>query len=283
MGTQKIYATILDITIYMEKPMDNENNNRMPILFIGHGNPMYAIETNSYTQMLSNLSNKLGRPKAILCISAHWLTSGTWVTHMDRPRTIHDFYGFPEELFAVEYTAPGSPKTAELVKACVLNQRVELDDGQWGLDHGTWAVMRHIYPQANIPIVQLSIDINQDAKYHFKIGQQLKSLREQGILIVGSGNIVHNLSKIIWKTPATPYDWAIEFDTWIKDKLLKRDFAAIVSEYSFFLAGKLSVPTPDHYFPLLYILGSVDNNDNMSFLFEEIHNGSISMRSIIFD
>jgi len=262
--------------------MDNPLKTvRMPVLFIGHGSPMNAIETNEFTQCLQLLGKRVPKPRAILCISAHWLTEGTWVTHMPHPKTIHDFYGFPKALFDIEYPAPGSPEIADLVKSTVQKPTVNLDDETWGLDHGTWSVLRHLYPEANIPVVQLSIYLEQPGEYHYHIGQQLKSLRDQGILIVGSGNVVHNLPKIVWGENPKPYDWAIEFDEWIKKMIIARDFKALSTEYAHSVAGQLSVPTPDHYFPLLYSLGATDEADELSFEYEGIQNGSISMRTLI--
>ena len=254
----------------------------MPVLFLGHGSPMNAIESNSFTQSLHALRKKIPQPQVIVCISAHWLTEGTWVTHMPHPKTIHDFYGFPQSLFDVIYPAPGSPELADLVRSTVQKPKIQLDDKVWGLDHGTWSVMRHIYPEATIPIVQLSIYLEQPGDYHYHIGEQLKPLREQGVLIVGSGNIVHNLSKIVWGPNPEPYEWAIEFDEWVKEKLLARDFRALTAQFSDSKAGQLSIPIPDHYFPLLYILGTVDDEDKLSFIYEGIQNGSISMRTLGF-
>ncbi|MDR3442783.1 MAG: 4,5-DOPA dioxygenase extradiol [Legionella sp.] len=252
----------------------------MPVIFLGHGSPMNAIETNDFTNTLSQLGEKIPTPTAILCISAHWLTEGTWVTHMPHPRTIHDFYGFPKELSRIQYPAVGSPMLAELIKITTQKTKINLDNDIWGLDHGTWSVLRHIYPEANIPIVQLSIYLEQPASYHYQIGTQLKILRQRGILIVGSGNIVHNLQKIIWGVQPKPYDWAIEFDDWVKNKLIARDFNALTSHYLDSESGQLSVPIPDHYFPLLYVLGASDEHDKLHFEYEEIQNGSISMRSL---
>ncbi|WP_238585381.1 4,5-DOPA dioxygenase extradiol [Legionella steigerwaltii] len=251
----------------------------MPLLFIGHGCPMNAVQNNKFTLSLRALGSKIPQPKAIVCISAHWLTEGTWVTHMPNPRTIHDFYGFPKKLFNISYPAPGSPETAELIKTIVTCVPIRLDDEQWGLDHGTWSVMRHVYPRANIPIVQLSIDLEQPVEFHYQIGQQLQLLRERDILIVSSGNLVHNLSKISWECKSKPYDWAIEFDQWIKKKLIARDFAALRTHYSDTISGQLSVPTMDHYYPLLYILGAARNEDELVFIYEGIENSSISMRT----
>mgnify|MGYP002133226467 CR=1 FL=1 len=252
----------------------------MPVIFLGHGSPMNAIETNDFTEMLASLGRKIAAPKAVLCISAHWLTKGSWVTCMPHPKTIHDFYGFPQALFDIQYSAPGSPELADLVKTIVHYPYIQSDNETWGLDHGTWSVMRHVYPEANIPIVQLSIDLDQPADYHYQIGVQLRVLREQGILIVGSGNIVHNLSKIIWGHNPKPYAWAIEFDEWVKSKLMVGDINALLSQYLGSEAGRLSVPSPDHYFPLLYVLGAADAQDELKFEYEAIQNGSISMRSL---
>ena len=261
---------------------DNSGSSkRMPVLFIGHGSPMNAIEENEFTRSLSKLGTTLPRPKAILCISAHWLTEGTWVTHMPQPKTIHDFGGFPQALFDVQYPAPGSPDLADLIRAEVKTPTVRSDDALWGLDHGTWSVLRHMYPQADIPIMQLSIDIQKPGEYHYQLGQQLKRLRDPdlGVLIVGSGNVVHNLRQISWEANVKPFDWSVEFDEWIKAKLKKRDMKALSTNYLSTAAGRLSVPTPDHYYPLLYTLGAADQEDALSFEFEGIQNGSISMRT----
>lgn len=243
---------------------------------------MNALENNPFTQALGKLRTLCPDPKAILCISAHWMAEGTWVTHMKHPKTIHDFYGFPEELFAIQYPAPGSPEVAELVASTVTDQKIHLDDEMWGLDHGTWSVLRHIYPDANVPVLQLSLYMTQPPEYHYKLGTQLRQLREHGILIVGSGNIVHNLRKIRWEAEAKPYNWAIEFDEWVKSHLIKRDFQPLINEFTGFEAGKFSVPTSDHYYPMLYVLGAADENDELCFEFEGIQNSSISMRTLSF-
>lgn len=265
-----------------EVPWAMDTMIRQPVLFLGHGSPMNAIANNPYTKMLGDLKRRLPTPRAILCVSAHWMTEGTWLTAMEKPKTIHDFYGFPQELFEVLYPAPGAPQIAEEIQGLVQEVRLNLDREVWGLDHGAWSVLRHMFPEAKIPVIQLSIYMERPAEYHFKVGQALKQLRERGILIIGSGNIVHNLRKIRWESDAAPYSWAVEFDEWVKEKLLARDFEAVQSVYLNSEAGRLSVPSPDHYYPFLYTLGAADSSDEMNFEFEEIHNSSISMRCVSF-
>ena len=243
---------------------------------------MNAIEENAFTKTLKSLGPRVPKPRAILCISAHWMTRGTWVTEMIKSKTIHDFHGFPKQLFDVQYPAPGSPEIAALVRKTVTNPVVHGDTETWGLDHGSWSVLKHLYPNANIPVVQMSIDMEQTASYHLNLGEQLRPLRDQGILVVGSGNIVHNLSRLIWENPATPYSWAIEFDDWTKSRLESRDFKALSTQYLETIAGSLSVPSADHYYPLLPVLGISDKNDTMRFEYEGIQNGSISMRTVSF-
>lgn len=243
---------------------------------------MNAIQTNDFTKSLSAMRDIYPNPKAILCISAHWMTEGSWVNRMERPKTIHDFYGFPPALSAIQYPAPGSPETADMVSRLITDPKIHVTDEMWGLDHGTWSVLRHIFPEARIPVLQLSVYISKPAEFHFEVGRKLAQLRDHGILIVGSGNIVHNLRTIRWESDAQPYDWAIEFDEWMKSRLRGRDFKSIVEDYTSTDAGKLSVPTPDHYYPLLYALGASDSGDELTYPFEGIQNGSISMRTICF-
>lgn len=275
-------ATKLNSLNELEKLVSpKKQGTLMPTIFFGHGSPMNAIQDNAYTRSLSSLGEKLPVPEAILCVSAHWMTRGTWITHMEKPKTIHDFYGFPQPLFDIQYPAPGSPDIAKLVQKEVNEPKIQLNE-DWGLDHGTWAVLKFLYPKANIPVMQLSLDMTQPPEYHFKLGQELAKLREKGVLIIGSGNIVHNLRTIKWENNAVPYDWAIEYDEWSKEKLLKRDFKALQDDVVKTQAGRLSVPTMDHYYPLLYILGASNNKDEMRFEYEEIQNSSISMRSFSF-
>jgi 4,5-DOPA dioxygenase extradiol len=255
---------------------------RMPVLFIGHGSPMNAIADNAYTRTLADLGRRLPRPRAILCVSAHWMTEGTWITHQERPRTIHDFYGFPKPLFDIQYPAPGDPALAEQIRTQTSDLRINLDDEQWGFDHGSWTVLRHIYPAADVPVLQLSLYMERGADYHFAAGRALAPLRDQGILIVGSGNIVHNLRLIKWEPDAPPYPWAVEFDEWVKAKLDAGDAAALVSQATASEAGRLSIPTPEHWYPFLYTLGAAAPDERPITIFDGLQNASISMRSIAF-
>ncbi len=260
-------------------------SSRMPALFIGHGNPMNAIEDNSFTRALGLLGRKVddqfGLPKAILCISAHWLSAGTFVTAQSDPKTIHDFYGFPQALFDIRYPAPGDPALAKDLSQTVTDPSVRLDSS-WGLDHGTWSILKHLYPLAHIPVLQLSIDMSEPPSFHFELGQKLEFLRSRGVLIVGSGNIVHNLRRFSPQTDAKPEAWALEFDGQVKTCLENRNYEPLLQALLETEAGKLSVPTLDHYLPLLYVLGASKRQENLSFEFDGIQNGSISMRSLSF-
>ncbi|MFN9067565.1 MAG: 4,5-DOPA dioxygenase extradiol [Bdellovibrionales bacterium] len=263
----------------MKNILETSSPERMPVLFIGHGSPMNAIDENKYTRALISLGNSLPNPKVILVISAHWMTNGTFVTEMSHPKTIHDFYGFPQELFEIQYPAPGSPETAQLIQKMITQPKIYGESHKWGLDHGTWSVLRHLYPLANIPVLQLSLNISQPAEYHYQLGLQISKLRDNGVLIIGSGNLVHNLSQIRWEPNSKPYDWAIEFDGWFKKKLIERDFHAVLYDFHKSTSGKLSIPTLEHYYPLHYILGAASKNDELKFEYEEIQNGSISKQS----
>lgn len=262
--------------------MQNRNQNKMPVLFLGHGSPMNAIENNDFTQTMKKLGEDLPRPQSILMVSAHWMTKGTYVTGMRQPKTIHDFYGFPRALFDVQYPAPGYPELAVAIRHQVDDPVVHIDNQEWGLDHGTWSVLRHLYSEAQIPVVQLSLDMSKPAAYHFALGQKLQKLREQGVMIMGSGNIVHNLQEISWQTDAPAYDWALEFDQIAKNKLIQRDFKYLMNDFHATESGKLSVPTMDHYLPLMYVLGAATEKDEMSFPYEGMQNASISMRAVQF-
>jgi len=253
---------------------------RLPTLFIGHGSPMNALADNDFTRSLHGLRASCGEPKAILVVSAHWTTEGTWVTHMPKPRTIHDFYGFPQKLFDVRYTAPGDPHIAELIRKTI--PEVQLDDEQWGFDHGTWSVLRHLFPEAEIPVLQLSLNITQPPEWHLALGRKLSALREQGVLIVGSGNVVHNLRKIRWEEDAEPFPWATQFDAWVREKILAGDGEALARGMQATEEARLSVPTVEHYLPLLYVVGAAHEQEKPRFVFEGLQNASISMRSWIY-
>jgi 4,5-DOPA dioxygenase extradiol len=255
-------------------------NSIMPTLFIGHGNPMNAIEDSVYATAWREVANDIPRPKAILCISAHWETEGTFVTAMEQPNTIHDFYGFPDALYQVQYPAPGSRSLAERVQQVVNSTAVRLDDGySWGLDHGAWSVLRRMYPQADIPTVQLSLDRSQHPRFHYDLGRELYALRQEGVLIVGSGNIVHNLRLLQWNA-AEPYPWATEFDRLAAELILLGEHDRLVAYPSLGEPARLSIPTSEHYLPLLYILALQQQGEPVSFFAEGFPLGSISMRSV---
>lgn len=256
---------------------------RMPTLFIGHGSPMNAIADNDYTRAIAAFArDRIPRPRAILCVSAHWMSEGTWLTHMEKPRTIHDFYGFPQELFEVQYPAPGDPGLAEEISRRIQDPRIALDHEMWGYDHGAWSVLKHMYPKADIPLLQLSLYMEQPSSYHFKAGRALRVLRDEGILIIGSGNIVHNLRKIRWEADAEPFGWAVEFDEWFKKCLEARDFTALVTDARESESGRLSIPTLEHWYPALYTLGAAEDDEPLESIYEGIENASISMRSFAF-
>lgn len=252
----------------------------MPILLVGHGSPMNALEDNTFSRNWRELGRRLPAPKAVLCVSAHWLTRGTGVTAVAQPRTIHDFWGFPEALNTYRYPAPGDPALAREIADLITGTEVTLDE-DWGLDHGTWVVLTHIFPAAEIPVLQLSIDPRQPPEYHYALGQELAALRERGVLVVGSGNIVHNLGRMDLSA-RRGYDWAIGFDTAIAARLLQRDHQAIVDYPALGRMAELSVPTNDHYLPLLYVAGASRPQDRVTFFSEEIVYGSVSMRCVLF-
>jgi len=252
----------------------------MPAIFFGHGNPMNALSTNVYTEGWAAIGKSIARPKALLVVSAHWYVPTSAVTANLTPRTIHDFGGFPRELYQVEYRAPGSPDLAMHVKDLLAPVLVDLDEN-WGFDHGTWSVLTHVFPNAEIPIVQLSIDETQPPRFHYEIGKRLSPLREEGILVVGSGNVVHNLSEFAWGNPrAHSFDWALRFEKKVRELLLSGDDDQIIAYGGLGPDAKLSVPTPDHYLPLLYVLGLRRKNELTSFPIDGIEGGSVSMLTI---
>ena len=256
-------------------------SERMPVLFIGHGSPMNAIDDNAYHKSWQALGKKLPRPQAILSISAHWLTTGTKVTGMSHPKTIHDFGGFPKKLFEQEYPAPGSPEFATLTKELVNYSHIQSDDS-WGLDHGTWSVLLPMYPAADIPVYQLSLDYDQPPTYHYEIGKQLSKLRDKGVLIIGSGNLVHNLREVDWSGGNKVYDWAREFDAKFTEWMNKGDHASILN-YQKILGNTATMahPSYDHLLPLFYILGLQQKNEHITYFNEQFDMASISMKSLV--
>ena len=254
--------------------------NIVPAVFFGHGNPMNALGSNAYTEAWRQMGAEIPRPKAILSISAHWYVPGTGVTVATAPRTIHDFGGFPAELYQVRYPAPGDPELAKRVQQILAPLDVQLDSS-WGLDHGTWSVLRHVYPAADIPVVQISIDESKPASFHFEIGRKLALLREEGVLIAGSGNLVHNLHTYAWgRHPRDPYDWAVRFEDAARQMILAGDHKPLVGYETLGPDAALSIPTPDHYLPLLYVLATAQANDAVHFPVEGVDDRSISMLSV---
>lgn len=255
---------------------------KMPVLFLGHGSPMNAIEENEFVKGFRDVAKEIPNPNAILCVSAHWETRGTFVTAMEKPMTIHDFGGFPQALFEVQYPAPGSPELARETKSLVKKADVGLDE-KWGLDHGAWSVIKHMYPNADVPIIQMSLDYSQTPQFHYELARELKSLREEGVLIVGSGNMVHNLKMVAWdKLNADEYgfDWAIEASEKMKKYILSGDHKQLIDFRSQGKSFDLAIPTPEHYLPLLYSLALKDESENVSLFNDKAVAGSLTMTSV---
>lgn len=259
-----------------------ENGVVMPVLFIGHGSPMNGIEDNDFSKSWAAMGQSIPKPTAVLVVSAHWLTRGTHITAMEQPKTIHDFGGFPDELFRVQYPAPGSPEIAIETQKIITSVPVELDH-EWGLDHGTWTVVRHMYPKADIPVLQLSIDYSKSPQFHYDLAKELSALRKKGVLIVGSGNMVHNLGKVAWNKlnePEYGYDWALEINQTFKDKIVGKDHKSLIEYQKLGSAALLAIPTPDHYYPLLYTLGLQTEKDAIQFFNDRAVGGSLTMTSV---
>ncbi|HEY3579660.1 MAG TPA: 4,5-DOPA dioxygenase extradiol [Pyrinomonadaceae bacterium] len=252
----------------------------MPAIFFGHGNPMNALQQNDWTKGWAMIGQSIPRPRAIVCVSAHWYLPATLVSAMTQPRTIHDFGGFPRELYQVQYRAPGAPELARQVNEMLAPLNVELDQS-WGLDHGTWSVLVHVFPEADVPVIQLSIDETQPAAFHFELGKRLTPLRDEEILIMGSGNLVHNLHTYAWgrHTPE-PYDWAVRFEEAAKQLMTTGEFAPLIDYESLGRDAVLSIPTPDHYLPLLYVLGTKRADEAISFPVAGVDGGSVSMLTV---
>lgn len=256
------------------------SHTRMPVVFFGHGSPMNTLEDNRFTRAWREIGRRLPKPDAILAISAHWYVPSLAVTAMDYPATLHDFGGFPPALFEFQYPAPGSPALASRVQETLSPLNVA-GDQSWGLDHGVWSVLAHVFPEAEIPVVQLSIDRNRPNDFHYRIGQQLTILRNEGVLILASGNIVHNLAELRWDEPEAPCDWAMRFEDTVKDKIRLCDHTALIDYPRLDPQAHRSVPTAEHYLPLLPILGAMRGDDDVSFPVEGLHMGSLSMLTVL--
>ena len=267
----------LDQTLQKFSNLFPETDRRMPVLFIGHGSPMNAIEDNEFSLAWEETGKLLPRPNAILCVSAHWETMGTQVTAMEKPRTIYDFYGFPAELYQKTYPAPGSPELAHYIEESTSFTPVQADH-TWGLDHGTWSVLCRLFPQADIPVIQLSLDRTQAPAFHYALGKELGGLRKRGVLIVGSGNMVHNLRLAVFREVA--FDWAVEFDETLRKLILSGDHTPVINYQQLGQPAQLSIPTNEHYLPLLYALALQQDDEEVRFFAERVTLGSISMRSL---
>lgn len=266
------------------KNLFSEEDYTYPVLFIGHGSPMNGIEDNAFSQQWKAQVKDLPIPKAVVVISAHWLTKGTFITAMEHPQTIHDFGGFPAELFALEYPAPGSPELATTTKHLITSTEVGLDH-EWGLDHGTWTVVRHMYPNADVPVLQLSIDYDQPAAYHYALAKELQSLRKKGVLLIGSGNMVHNLRLVDFANINKPdygFDWALEARDTFNKLLLNKEYNPLIAYEQLGKSVQLAVPTPDHYYPLIYTLGLSTEADAIQLFNDEMVGGSLNMTSVQF-
>ncbi len=258
-----------------------DNTEKMPVLFIGHGSPMNAIEENEFVQGWRDVGKQLPRPNAILCISAHWETKGTYVTAMEKPKTIHDFGGFPQELFAVQYPAPGCPEFAAETKRIIKKTEVGMDY-KWGLDHGCWSVVKNLYPGADVPVFQMSLDYNQPSQFHFDMAKELSPLRRKGVIIIGSGNMVHNLGMVAWdklNVPGYGYDWAIEAAGMMKKYILNGDYRQLINYRAQGRAFNMAIPTPEHYLPVLYALALKEENENTGLFNDKPVAGSLMMTS----
>ena len=255
----------------------------MPVLFLGHGSPMNAIEENEFVNGFRDIAKRIPKPNAILCISAHWETKGTRITAMEKPRTIHDFGGFPPELFAVQYPVPGSPTLAAETNKLMHSTQTELDHA-WGLDHGAWSVIKHLYPKADVPVVQMSLDYTQNTRYHYDLAKNLFSLRSKGILIIGSGNMVHNLALVDWKNlnkSDHAFEWALEASQKMKKYILEDDHSSLINYKSMGKSFELSVPTPEHYLPLLYSMALKEKDDPILLFNDKAVGGSLTMTSVL--
>ena len=275
-------GTVMKANALNKLTSDFSASDPMPVLFLGHGSPMNAIEDNEFTKEFKNISSRFEAPRAILCVSAHWETRGTFLTVNEHPPTIHDFGGFPQELFDVQYPAPGSPEIAKETQKLIKKTQVGLTD-KWGLDHGAWSVIRHMYPDADIPVFQMSLNYQESPRYHFQLGQELAALRRKGVLIIGSGNLVHNLRMVAWdklNTSGYAFDWAEEARTKMNQWIMDGNYQALIDYKKQGRAFDLAIPTPDHYLPLLYVLSLIEGKDELSLFNDKAVGGSLTMTSV---
>ena len=256
------------------------SSNLTPAIFIGHGSPMNVLADNVFTRDMIKLGENLSKPDSIVVVSAHWLTRGTFITSGLTPEQIYDFYGFPGALYEYKYSAPGSPETAGLVSETAGHNIIIHDDNR-GIDHAAWAILKHIFPDQNVPVLEISLDVTKEPQYHFDLGKRIAGLRNKNILCIGSGNIIHNLSEIDFDENARPFNWATEFDLKVKTCIENRDFRSLINYQEIDPSAKRAIPYFDHYLPMLYILGMVEKNESISFIHDSIQNGSISMRSFM--
>jgi 4,5-DOPA dioxygenase extradiol len=261
---------------------DNTSNSRMPVLFVGHGSPMYALEENEFTQSWKELGKSMPKPKAIICISAHWETNGSMVTVLPNPTTIHDFGGFPRALYEMQYPALGNPILAHDIQKSTHGASIGLDE-KWGFDHGCWCVLKHMYPDADIPVIQLSLDYNKSPQYHYELAQELALYRNNGVLIIGSGNLVHNLRMVAWdkmNSPEYGFDWALQANDIFKRLIIEDNHKELIHYTGLGREVMMAVPSPDHFLPLLYTLALKDKNDSVSFFNDKAVLGSLTMTSV---
>lgn len=290
--TRKYFLTMISTLPFLSAVMrieklfsvsrDLPDTDRMPVLFVGHGSPMNAIEENEFVKGFRSIGSQLPKPIAILCVSAHWETNGILITSMEKPRTIHDFGGFPRALYEVEYPAPGSPELAEFIRYNTPDTLIQADHA-WGLDHGTWSVIKHFYPDADVPVLQLSLDYRMDPSAHYKLAKELAYLRRKGVLIVGSGNIVHNLGRVAWDKMNEDnfgFDWALEANAYVKSALVERDHSKLIQYQDGGSAMKLAVPTTEHYLPLLYCSALQESDEVAQFFNDKAMAGSLTMTSV---
>lgn len=272
----------MKINVLSNNKKASGNTSKMPVLFLGHGSPMNAIEENEFVEGFRNIGKSIPKPNAILCVSAHWETRGTFVTAMEQPKTIHDFGGFPKALFDVQYPAPGSPELANQTKSLITITHVELDY-KWGLDHGAWSVIKHLYPEADVPVIQMSLDYYQTPQYHYDLMKELTSLRKMGVLIIGSGNMVHNLGLVDWEnfnTDNYAFDWALEASEKMKKYILNGDHKKLINYHCHGKAFELAIPTPEHYLPLLYVMALQEENEEVRLFNDKAVAGSLTMTSV---